>query len=141
DLILSHDGKKLHRSEGYTGGNSGDRQKYLNALAKVDSKYAVEGQRLAKSDAPAAPGEVAAKTGTKDDVKVVSKDQGGVNKLVPDPVEPRRSTESAPSTSTEEPVSTTLQKQSRTIVALDGFCPVTLRTTKTWTQGNKQFAE
>jgi len=46
DLVLSPDGKVLSKSEGYEPG-SGDRQKYIANITRIDARYASERKQLA----------------------------------------------------------------------------------------------
>jgi YHS domain-containing protein/thiol-disulfide isomerase/thioredoxin len=136
DLVLSHDGKVLSTSKGYREGPNGDRQKYLKALAKIDADYTAEGKRLphaettlvATQEAPAA----------KDPATVVANSTPG-NKLVPEPVEPRIIGESTTPAADVSPAKPAVEVE-QLVVALDGYCPVTLRTTRTWKKGDQQFA-
>jgi YHS domain-containing protein/thiol-disulfide isomerase/thioredoxin len=138
DLILSHDGKELHRSEGYDPKNH---QRlfgtYFAALTQVDSKYAREGLRLARMEPASGPKELA-----KNDPTPIRSEPVPGNKLVPEPIDPQRIGEPAPSTTPRLPEKSvpTTTVASRTIIAIDGYCPVTLRTTRAWKRGIKQLS-
>src|SRR5262245_51643125 len=50
DLMLSPEGKELHRSKGYDP-NLGDREKYTAALTRIDAKYTKNVPNIARSNA------------------------------------------------------------------------------------------
>lgn len=127
DLVLSPEGKVLVRSEGYDDRTTADRQKYLNSIARIDAQYAKEGKRIARTDAAAE---------SKAPVETVATTTPMVNKLVPEPAEPRPVDDPAAAVAKEEPS----PAAAPALVALDGYCPVTLRTTRTWKAGSKQFS-
>ncbi|MFN0050994.1 MAG: thioredoxin family protein [Planctomycetales bacterium] len=136
DLILDEQGVVLVRSEGYLG----DRQKYLSSLKRIDARYAADGKRLARAK-PAPPiTEVKASdppaTGTPTELA----NSGNPRiKLVPDPTEPKLLTADAIE---EDPADADPGEVSPpgTLLAMDGYCPVTLRSTRTWKTGSRQFA-
>lgn len=137
DLILSPEGKVLARSEGYL---AGDKQKYLGTIARIDRQFAIEGKRLAKSDAGDDPVDSninrtdEAKSRTKDAIAGVTKPH---DKLVPPPLEPKilgdGSTGKTPDPDNRLPAIPDY-------VAMDGYCPVTLRMTRTWKAGSEKIS-
>lgn len=143
DLVLSPEGKVLARSEGYDGRTGADRQKYLNSIARIDAQYAKDGKRLARTD-PAAEAKSPVETAATNKevpppaqaVPAVATATPMVNKLVPEPAEPRPVADPAAVAKEERPI----PAATPAFVALDGYCPVTLRTTRTWKAGSKQFS-
>jgi YHS domain-containing protein len=130
DIILSPEGKVLVRTEGYTGAPE-DRTRYLANIAKIDKQYA--GKRLARTDAGAEPPVAKGKApGTKDRA-IASAD-----KLVPDPTEPKKV--NLPGAKDNDLDDVPAAAAPSIQVAMDGFCPVTLRSTRTWKIGSKDFA-
>ena len=139
DLVLSHDGKVLSRSEGYDGAE--DRRKYLAALTTVDARYAKEGQRLARGDAAGAgtgtaTAETKPPTAPRND-DVAARSAGPVNKLVPEPMEPKRLDEELIG---NDALPAAAGEAAQLALAMDGYCPVTLRTTRAWKPGQKQYS-
>jgi len=144
DILLSHDGKLLNRSEGYDGGEA--RKKYLASLNLVDAKYAKEGKRLARGDAAgngnsvatndAASGVAAPRANPAGNSAVATREGGSFNKVVPEPMEPKRLDE----TVINDDAFPTTSEASQQALAMDGYCPVTLRTTRTWKPGQKQIS-
>jgi YHS domain-containing protein/thiol-disulfide isomerase/thioredoxin len=143
DLVLNPEGKVLVRSEGYDDRTTADRQKYLNSIARIDAQFAKEGKRLARTDAAAgtkAPVETAARAReaapAPQAVPAVATATPMVNKLVPEPSEPKPIDDPAAPIAKEQPA----REAATVFVALDGYCPVTLRTTRTWKAGSKQYS-
>lgn len=143
DVMLSHDGKLLNRSEGYNGGD--DRKRYLASISLIDARYAKEGQRLARGDAAgngsgstsiASQGTAAPKSGTVGVDTVATREGGQVNKVVPEPMEPKRLDEAA----IADDALPTASDASQQALAMDGYCPVTLKTTRAWKPGQKQYS-
>lgn len=138
DVVLSPEGKVLSQSTGFVS-----HRDYLAKISKIDAKYAAEGNRLAKAGAvpneqpPALTNSVPAIP----DRAIASND-----KLVPQPSEPRKVAVPGESTPGAAPSAEPLQDGNATPevveiqVAMDGYCPVTLRTTRTWKAGNKDFS-
>jgi len=131
DLILSPDGKVLVRTEGYTG--EPDRTRYLANLSKIDKQFA--GKRLARTDAAAEPTVATDKGPTTKDRMVASGD-----KLVPFPAEPKKVDASGDSANQDDIDDVPAASAATIHVALDGYCPVTLRTTRLWKIGSKEFS-
>ena len=141
DLILSPDGKILSRSEGY---DATIRQKYLNNFNRIDGQYAKAGTRLPRTVPSAGEPQqplIASTVPAIPDRAVASKD-----KLVPQPSEPRKVDVPAESTTGAIPQNEDLQdgpvtsEPAEIQVAMDGYCPVTLRTSRTWKTGSKDIA-
>lgn len=136
DIILGHDGTELlHRSEGYT---SAERHNYRAALMRVDAKYVKEGKRLSRGEptteiAKALPSAPATKAAS-----VAEAPKPAAEKLVPEPVEPHR-IDIADVIDRHEPVVPAIPSSPSVAFALDGYCPVTLRATRTWKKGDRQF--
>jgi YHS domain-containing protein/thiol-disulfide isomerase/thioredoxin len=140
DLLLTHDGKVLSRSEGYTGAE--DRKKYLAALSLADSRYSKEGKRLARGEAhdnaaPATAATTRETTTPRNETAVASTTAGPVNKLVPEPMEPKRLDEE---TIGSEAIPAAVPESAQGALAMDGYCAVTLRATRSWKPGQKQFS-
>lgn len=133
DIVLGQDGKVLYRSEGYAG----DRAKYVAALTTIDASKAADGARLPRTEATLVATQDQPKL--KEAPPVVANAQGVVTRLVPEPVEPRligESAQPAPEAVPEKPAG----EPETIVLALDGYCPVTLRTTRTWKKGSQQHA-
>jgi YHS domain-containing protein/thiol-disulfide isomerase/thioredoxin len=131
DLILSPDGKVLVRTEGYMG--EPDRTRYLANLSKIDKQFA--GKRLARTDAAAEPTIAKEKGPAAKDRVVASGD-----KLVPPPTEPKKVDASVDSANQDDIDDVPATSTPSVHVALDGYCPVTLRTTRLWKIGSKEFS-
>jgi thiol-disulfide isomerase/thioredoxin/YHS domain-containing protein len=153
DLIVSPDGKVLGRTEGYDPA-AGDRQKYISNITRIDARYAAERKQLARSTAPSedkgkSEKEVATKPSTpvKSDHTVAATP----DKLVPPPTEPKKVPEiAATSQSADAPVNvpkqdipvaagTGVADSSAMLLAMDGYCPVTLRATRAWKPGSSEI--
>ncbi|MSR56156.1 MAG: DUF255 domain-containing protein [Planctomycetaceae bacterium] len=146
DLVLSHDGKLLNRSEGYNGLKSGDGQKYISALTRIDTTYAKEGLRqspLVAGEVKSTPTATSTKTAPKETEKGVANSSIG-GKLVPEPHEPVLMTDNAAAAETSKSTTDTPRSvaanNTEPIIGLDGYCPVTLRATRTWKTGETRFA-
>jgi YHS domain-containing protein/thiol-disulfide isomerase/thioredoxin len=149
DLIVSPDGKVLFRSEGYDDRGT----KYLTNINRIDAQYAAEGKRLARTDAVAEtkpqkqPAVVANNTPAKTIPATTPSNSG--DKLVPPPTEPKKvadvavASPSTPSIEDEKPevpaVTGTAPAAERTLLAMDGYCPVTLRMTRSWKTGSSDI--
>jgi YHS domain-containing protein/thiol-disulfide isomerase/thioredoxin len=131
DLILSPDGKVLVRTEGYEG--EPDRARYLANLAKIDKQFA--GKRLSRTAAAAEP-TIAKEKGPATKERVVASG----DKLVPYPTEPKKVDASGDSTIQDDIDEVPATSAASIQVALDGYCPVTLRTTRLWKIGSKEFS-
>jgi YHS domain-containing protein/thiol-disulfide isomerase/thioredoxin len=157
DMIVSPEGKVLVRSEGYDD-RAGDRdfRKYLTNINRIDAQYAAEGKRLARTDAPAEnkpqqPAVVANNTPPKTVPVTTTTPSASGDKLVPPPTEPKKVVEVAvesPATPTTEeekesevPVATDKgPAEIGTLLAMEGYCPVTLRMTRAWKTGSSDIA-
>lgn len=138
DLVLSPDGKAiLSRTEGYAPEN-GDKQKYVSALTRIDAKYVAEGKRLPRA-ATGPQTEIAANNSAKPAEAAVA---GTVNpsKLVPDPVDPFRVEEGSNRPAPETATISALPDRAPPVLAMDGYCPVTLRNSRSWKAGQKEFS-
>jgi len=132
DMILSPEGKVLVRTEGYDG-TPADRTRYLANISKIDKQFA--GKRLARTGAGAEPTVAKDKAPATRDRAIASAD-----KLVPPPTEPKKVDvrDDSPKGDELDDVSTPAAPSIQ--VAMDGYCPVTLRSTRAWKIGNKEFA-
>jgi YHS domain-containing protein/thiol-disulfide isomerase/thioredoxin len=155
-LIISPEGKVLYRNEGYVSSS-----KYMAKLSHIDGQYARGGKRVARADAPAAdksktetPPEIAnnvppAKTiPAPEATKTVS---ASGNKLVPPPTEPKKVAVTSGSPAATQPAQVETKPEApefpvenaRTpalLLAMDGYCPVTLRATRGWKPGSSEIA-
>jgi thiol-disulfide isomerase/thioredoxin/YHS domain-containing protein len=141
DLVLSPDGHVLARTEGYDGSI---RQKYLNNLSQIDNQFAKAGTRLPRT----APGfdHVQQPVATNSIPAIPDRALASKEKLVPQPSEPRK-VDMPPATTPgaipqdDDSLDGALEPDTGEVhVAMDGYCPVTLRTSRTWKAGNKDFA-
>ncbi|MBI3865776.1 MAG: thioredoxin family protein [Planctomycetia bacterium] len=139
DVILSPDGRVLARAEGYDGA-AATKQKYVNNLTKIDNQYAAAGTRLPRTAAGAVDQKLPSIPAIPD------RALAGNDKLVPQPTEPRKVDvpgDSVPGVTppADGEIDRTVPPEfPEIIVAMDGYCPVTLRTSRTWKTGNKDFA-
>jgi YHS domain-containing protein/thiol-disulfide isomerase/thioredoxin len=154
DLILSPEGKVLYRNEGLVAAS-----KYTAKLNHIDNQYAKAGKRLARPepavDKPAtetAP--VVANTAPKAKTALPATATAAAtgDKLVPPPTEPKKVAEVAtaehptpPFDPGKEPVAPPATEQlpgaaPAVLLALDGYCPVTLRATRGWRPGNSEIS-
>src|SRR5262245_14252658 len=153
DLIVSPEGKVLFRSEGYDDQG----RKYLANINRIDAQYAAEGKRQSRTDAVAdtkpqqQPAIVANNTPTKTATAATTTPAATGDKLVPPPSEPKKVADVAvasPSTPShdeerqpEVPVATdTAPAVERILLAMEGYCPVTLRMTRSWKTGSSDIA-
>ena len=151
DLIVGPDGKVLVKTEGYTdiarAGDDRDRRQYLTNLSRIDAQYAIEAKRVARSN-PVADTKNSApqrepRTPIKNDRALASTVPATKDKLAP----PANKVDPPVGLPTDEPTKPSeLQDDPAAIeregvqVAIDGYCPVTLRTTRTWTTGDKAIS-
>jgi YHS domain-containing protein/thiol-disulfide isomerase/thioredoxin len=141
DVILGPDGKKLARTEGYDPEGT-VKQQWLQNLARVDGQFAKAGKRLPRQSPVGndQPQLASNSTSPKQERAVVSAD-----KLVPQPTEPhkvdapRESTPSLPKVNHELDGDDAAPAAPEIQVAMDGFCPVTLRNSRTWKKGDKDL--
>jgi YHS domain-containing protein/thiol-disulfide isomerase/thioredoxin len=161
DVIVSPDGKILARSEGYEDmarGGDRDFRKYLTNINRIDAQYAAEGKRLARTDVVGEnkpqqqqPAVVANNTPAKTVPAAATTPSTTGDKLVPPPTEPKKVVEVAvesPATPTPEeqnepevPVVTDKAATSAAgmLLAMEGYCPVTLRMTRAWKTGSSDI--
>jgi thiol-disulfide isomerase/thioredoxin/YHS domain-containing protein len=170
DLIISPEGKILVRSEGYEDiarVGDRDRKKYLANLSRINTQYAGAAkrqeqpkiadnrngaeQRDPRNSARTAPLKTApsntdralasAAPATKDklvppankiDSPVGAQPVGALPGALASNDEP-----AVPDEINDVPVDIELED---VLVAMDGYCPVTLRTTRTWTTGDKSIS-
>jgi thiol-disulfide isomerase/thioredoxin/YHS domain-containing protein len=152
DLIVSPEGKVLHRSEGYVTGS-----KYTAKLGQIDGQFAKDGKRLARSQ----PAAVNSNTETSKSAasaipaeKSASSASPAVaatgDKLVPPPTEPKKIVEAAISSAPVVSAKTEVNPEvpalpaagspaNSILLAMDGYCPVTLRMTRTWKAGSSDI--
>lgn len=131
DLVLSQDGKVLSRTSGYKAGEGN--RKYIAALNQIHAQSVAQGkaqQREAVDQPAGIAGTTRHTPGTN------SGTSGG--RLVPDPVEPQRTDDVAIRSNDPPAVERPLERPIP-VVAIDGYCPVTLRMTRTWKAGQKEF--
>jgi thiol-disulfide isomerase/thioredoxin/YHS domain-containing protein len=159
DIIVGPDGKVLVKTEGYTdvahAGDDRDRRKYLANLSRISSQIAA-----AEAKSPAGSNSAQANkngAGQRDSRVPVTKDRAlastapvnrdpvirAKDKLVPpankvDP--PAGSPTNEPSQQDELRKIPETSALDEVLVAMDGYCPVTLRTTRTWTAGDKAIS-
>ena len=153
DLVIGPDGKILSRSEGYDPA-AGDRQKYINNIARIDARFAAERKQIARSNASPEDKSKAEKelvTNGGVPVKIERPVISPADKLVPPPTEPKKIPEIAstnqpadsPANASKQPISappaTTAIEPSGMPLAMDGYCPVTLRTTRAWKPGSSEI--
>lgn len=150
DLIISPDGKVVSRTNGYQAINQ-----YVATLTQWDAKFAAA-RKPAAASAPAiaktAPSKHEPQKQPKQEVVLkplppaTPERAVAADKLVPPPVEPKKITEVATAAAPPEPAkelehelppaAETLQP----LVGLEGYCPVTLRSTRSWKAGSKEFS-
>ena len=155
DLILGLDGKVLSRTTAYV-----PLDQYLATLGRWEAKFASERKAAAGSSAAAvaksAPEKAAPEKTTAENnapaarpLPVIKPEQAVAstgNKLVPPPSEPKKISEAALAPSQPAPPAEPARELPSAIeldqplLALDGYCPVTLRSTRTWKTGSKDFS-
>ncbi len=151
DLILSPEGKVLTRTEGYVS-----KQNYLETIRRIDAKYAAGGKRLARSavtvaDHPKAEKQDVVKKNTSGPSKTSSEVVSTPgDKLVPPPSEPKKVVDiaksSLPTTTPREVKNATRSEDvpsatetDQFLVAMGGYCPVTLRSSRSWKSGSPEI--
>lgn len=158
DLIISPEGKVVSRTNGYVSLNQ-----YVATLTQWDAKFAAARKPAASPAASAIAKSAPQKPDTqKPQQEVVSKPLppaqperavATANKLVPPPAEPKKITEAVamnPEIAAKAPEPVPVKETEhelppavdllQPLVGLDGYCPVTLRSTRAWKAGNKDFA-
>jgi YHS domain-containing protein/thiol-disulfide isomerase/thioredoxin len=152
DLIVSPEGKVLFRSEGYDDQG----RKYLSNINRIDAQYAAEGKRLPRTDAVAdtKPSQQQTVVANNTPAKTIpaTTPSNARDKLVPPPTEPKKVADVAvasPSTASDEqetqpelPAATDTAPAAaeRILLAMEGYCPVTLRTTRAWKSGSSDIS-
>lgn len=150
DVIVSPEGKTIVRSEGFQ-----EQQKYLKTITRIDDQYAAERARVAraaeekqkqeKQQAIAAQETPPAKTETKS----VASTTPAPDKLVPPPTEPRKVADTASANPTSPEIKkpdvpvvseSAVKEPAGSLVAMEGYCPVTLRTTRVWKPGSSDIS-
>lgn len=158
DIILSPEGKVLVKSEGYGGGDH-EIKKYVKNIMRIDEQYAAERARVARAAAVAVEDKqkqdkvppVAAQPSVpaKPETKSIAGATPAPDKLVPPPTEPKKIADTGsanpPSPEIKKPdvpvVSESAVKEpAGTLVAMEGYCPVTLRTTRVWKPGSSDIS-
>lgn len=170
DLILSPDGKVLAKTEGYDDiarvGDDRDRRKYVANLTRINGQYAGAAKRqeqpkiadTKKSTEQREPRTPAKTAPVKTDRALASAALSTKDKLVPpanriDPPVGSQSGGSQPvgsqsgGSQTDEPPKIDESQETPAgivmddvLVAMDGYCPVTLRTTRSWKAGDKAIS-
>jgi thiol-disulfide isomerase/thioredoxin/YHS domain-containing protein len=153
DLVIGPDGKVLSKSEGYQP-DAGDRQKYISNITRIDARYAAERKQLARSTAPSEDkGKIEKEVATKPSTPVKPDRTVATtpDKLVPPPTEPKKVPEIAATSKPDEApanvpkqeipaaAGTAAAASSAMLLAMDGYCPVTLRSTRAWTPGSREI--
>jgi YHS domain-containing protein len=157
DLILAPDGKVLAKTEGYeeiARAGDRDRKRYLANLSRINSQYAASGKRHESSDVAAGNkngnGKGDSQTPVKKDRVLASaapSTSSTKDKLVPPPnkIDPPVGSQAIQSPAAAEvndvPEVIEPEEISEEVqIAMDGYCPVTLRTTRSWKTGNKDIS-
>src|SRR5262245_43921128 len=149
DMILTPEGKVLVKTEGYEEqSRAGDRdyKKYLANLNRIDAQYAADGKRLPRtavaSDEGKKPAPTVSKGNTGKSAPAIASNQATTgDKLVP-PAEfatPPANASPAKETPVAKVDSETSPAREALPLALDGYCPVTLRMTRGWSSGRNDL--
>lgn len=143
DMVLSPEGKVLVRTQGY---QPTDKPKYMASISRIDASYHAGGKGQnpthGATDDRNASDEPAKPSNRKDVIAGTvprAGQQNGPNRLVPDPVEPKIIPGDSADVATDEPAPAPIADAEKVAIALDGYCPVTLRMTRTWKEGDKNF--
>jgi thiol-disulfide isomerase/thioredoxin/YHS domain-containing protein len=150
DVILDPDGKVLVKTEGY---ETGDRAKYIANVTRIETRYAAERAKIARTAAPAetpAAKPVAEKqplVAAQKSIPQISPSTGGKgDKLVPPPTEPKKIGDVASAASPDDvphvdqqPAAAPATEAAQFLLGLDGYCPVTLRSTRSWKSGSSDI--
>jgi YHS domain-containing protein/thiol-disulfide isomerase/thioredoxin len=155
-LILSPEGKVLYRNEGYVSN-----AKYMAKLSHIDGQYARGAKNVARVQVPAAVGSKtetppavannAPPARTKSAPSATKAVSVTGNKLVPPPTEPTKVAVTADKTAATRPAPAETKPESPEIpvdagktpaflLAMEGYCPVTLRATRGWKPGSSDIA-
>lgn len=157
DVIVGPDGKILSRTSGYM-----PLDQYVSTMTRCEAKVAAAKKATGTSPAVAnAPAKAAPQKSVVENKAPAAKSLPTAkpeqavastgNKLVPPPSEPKKISESAVASSkvaasksetAAEPAHElpAVPEIAQPLVAMGGYCPVTLRTTRTWKSGSKEFA-
>lgn len=132
DLIIGTDGKVLYQSEGYTG--RADKLKYIAALSRIEARFAETRRTKA----------LLAETPTREPPVERALQQKG-DKLPPYPTEEPsanspRPRQDNPQLANRPPTIIPPAQNAPAEIGLDGYCPVTLRNTKTWKKGRTDIS-
>jgi thiol-disulfide isomerase/thioredoxin/YHS domain-containing protein len=153
DIVLSPDGKVLSKTEGYDPA-AGDRQRYINNIARIDSRFAAERKQLARSNTSSADKNKTEKEPPSKASAPVKNDRPVAStgdKLVPPPTEPKKVPEIAATTRPADETANvakqdvpaaaaaTVTEAPSILLAMDGYCPVTLRSTRAWKPGSSEI--
>jgi YHS domain-containing protein len=158
-LILSPDGKVLVKTQGYqdfSQGGDQDFRKYLGNLSRIDAQYAAQGKRLPRTNVAAADKPksekppVVANNGPPAKTTPGATPSATADKLVPPPTEPKKIAAAQPSppalplkgdSHPELPVAAAIDSSGMAggLLAMEGYCPVTLRMTRAWKTGSSEI--
>jgi YHS domain-containing protein/thiol-disulfide isomerase/thioredoxin len=162
DMILSPEGKVLVKSHGYQDfahGGDQDYRKYVANITRIDGQYAATGKRLRRPDALAddknkqesAPAVANAASPTKTAPPATVTAAATADKLVPPPTEPKKVAVAASAPGSTRPAQTETkpdapepptdaEKVPALLLAMEGYCPVTLRATRGWKPGSSDIS-
>ena len=162
DMIVSPEGKVLVKTHGYqdfSHGGDQDYRKYVANITRIEGKYAGTGKRLARPDVAAedknrpeaAPAVANSAPPAKAALPATVTPAATSDKLVPPPAEPKKIAEvattaqptpaSAPEKRPEAPAREPLAGAAPAVLlGLEGYCPVTLRATRSWKPGSSDIA-
>lgn len=147
DIVISPDGRVLSQVVGYQ-----KKDEYLTTITRIEAKYAegrkVHVARTVTSAPPANPPEIIAATPpSKPAAPPLPETPLSAQSLPPQPVDaPQESPAVAAKPSSpadvvpEKPVAERATEKRPPELALDGYCPVTLFTTRSWRPGMKEIS-
>ena len=138
DLLVSPEGKVLVRKVGYQS-----KQDYLASVGRISARYPASKEQLAQSRPAATPAKPVNRTpAAENQPEIAARTPSALpatqgDKLPPDPIDhpDLAAAEPEPAEATQ-----TNAEQVGPLLALDGYCPVTLRTTRTWKSGQKDIS-
>lgn len=146
DLIVGPDGKVLSRTTAYV-----PLDQYVATITRWDAKFA--GDKKAAASSPAAIAKAAPPAEKKEPAAQslpVAQPERAIastgDKLVPPPSEPKKISEPQIKTPAAEPTIEPARELpvaveiAQPVIALDGYCPVTLRSIRAWKSGSKEFS-
>lgn len=140
DLVISPEGKILMRLD--KGFSAADKPIYLAHIANIDSTYKRQGTRLPRPSSVAEKSEPQKSTTVREEIATATPSNNrikGPDRLVPEPVEPKIIPEGSEEVASQAPVDSPVTETPKVHIALDGYCPVTLRMTRTWKKGEEEF--